>query len=92
MADLARKSLPDLNLRQSIRNFSGVRANNSAGDFILQAAAPGFIDLAGIKSPGLTSAPAIAVYGIELLEQSANKRFPKRSIILIHEKKLSLMN
>lgn len=78
VADLARKSLPDLNLRQSIRNFSGVRANNSAGDFILQAAAPGFIDLAGIKSPGLTSAPAIAVYGIELLEQSANKRFPKK--------------
>jgi len=75
VAELAKKSLPTLNLRQSIRNFSGVRANNSVGDFILQEAAPGFIDLAGIKSPGLTSAPAIAVYGIEMLEKSAGSIF-----------------
>lgn len=75
VADLAKKSLPELNLRQSIRNFSGVRANNSTGDFVLQEAAPGFIDLAGIKSPGLTSAPAIALYGIEMLEKSVNRKF-----------------
>ena len=53
VAELARKSVPDLNLRQSIRNFSGVRANNSTGDFVLQEADFGFIDLAGVKSPGL---------------------------------------
>ncbi|MDT2612129.1 NAD(P)/FAD-dependent oxidoreductase [Enterococcus dongliensis] len=80
VVDLAKKSVPDLNLRQSIRNFSGVRANSSAGDFVLQEAAPGFIDLAGIKSPGLTSAPAIAVYAIELLEKSAGRTFEQKEV------------
>jgi len=84
---LARKSVPDLNLRQSIRNFSGVRANNSTGDFVLQEAAVGFIDLAGVKSPGLTSAPAIALYGIEMLEKSAGEKFiEKESFIDSREK------
>ncbi|MGG5369116.1 NAD(P)/FAD-dependent oxidoreductase [Enterococcus sp. AZ196] len=78
VATLAKKSLPELNLRNSIRNFSGVRANNSAGDFVLQEAAVGFIDLAGIKSPGLTSAPAIALYGIELLKKSTGENFVRK--------------
>ncbi|MGM0213852.1 NAD(P)/FAD-dependent oxidoreductase [Enterococcus sp. AZ109] len=78
VAELAAKSVPDLNLRQSIRNFSGVRANNSNHDFVIQEAAPGFIDLAGIKSPGLTSAPAIALHGVELLEKSAGQKFTKK--------------
>lgn len=88
VADLARKSLPDLNLRQSIRNFSGVRANNSVGDFVLQEAAPGFIDLAGIKSPGLTSAPAIALYGIEMMEKSVNKNFVQKDEYLDSREKI----
>lgn len=75
VGELARKSVPELNLRQSIRNFSGVRANSTIDDFVIQEAASGFIDLAGIKSPGLSSAPAIAVYGIELLEQSLQQKF-----------------
>ncbi|MBO1307922.1 NAD(P)/FAD-dependent oxidoreductase [Enterococcus sp. 669A] len=78
VAELAAKSVPDLNLRQSIRNFSGVRANNSNHDFVIQEAAPGFIDLAGIKSPGLTSAPAIALHAVELLEKSAGQEFTKK--------------
>ncbi|MFQ7234722.1 MAG: NAD(P)/FAD-dependent oxidoreductase, partial [Enterococcus hulanensis] len=88
VADLARKSLPDLNLRQSIRNFSGVRANNSVGDFVLQEAAPGFIDLAGIKSPGLTSAPAIALYGIEMMEKSVHKNFVQKDEYLDSREKI----
>ncbi|MGG5315005.1 NAD(P)/FAD-dependent oxidoreductase [Enterococcus sp. AZ072] len=78
VAKLAEKSVPDLNLRQSIRNFSGVRANSTRNDFIIQEAAPEFIDLAGIKSPGLTSAPAIALYAIELLEKSTNQSFKQK--------------
>ncbi|MDT2673671.1 NAD(P)/FAD-dependent oxidoreductase [Enterococcus dongliensis] len=88
VVDLAKKSVPDLNLRQSIRNFSGVRANSSAGDFVLQEAAPGFIDLAGIKSPGLTSAPAIAVYAIELLEKSAGRTFEQKEVHIDSREKI----
>ena len=68
----ARKSLPNLNLRQSIRNFAGIRAAADRDDFIIESAAdvPDFIDLAGIKSPGLTCAPAIGKMAVYLLEQS----------------------
>ena len=47
-----------------IRSFSGLRATPDTGDFIIRESehAPGFIDVAGIESPGLTAAPAIARY------------------------------
>ncbi|MDR1507513.1 MAG: NAD(P)/FAD-dependent oxidoreductase [Treponema sp.] len=56
------KSVPSLNFGENIRNFSGIRAASNTDDFIVKEAegAPGFIDLAGIKSPGLSAAPAIA--------------------------------
>jgi glycerol-3-phosphate dehydrogenase len=52
-----------------IRSFSGLRATPSTGDFVIGEAeqVPGFIDVAGIESPGLTAAPAIARYVRELL-------------------------
>ena len=58
----ARRSVPSIRFGESIRNFAGVRANVDTGDFVIGEAegAPGFIDLAGMKSPGLSSAPAIA--------------------------------
>ena len=63
----AAKSVPDINYRASIRCFAGMRANSDQKDFVIRFAAPGFLDLAGIKSPGLSSAPAIAKYAAELL-------------------------
>ena len=68
VADQGRNSVPRGDLRASIRNFAGVRANSDRGDFVIEEAAPGFIDLAGIKSPGLSSAPAIALEAVELLK------------------------
>ena len=46
----------------AIRIFAGVRPGADRGDFIIEQPAdtPGFIDVAGIDSPGLASAPAIA--------------------------------
>lgn len=60
----ALQSVPSVDLRQSIRNFAGVRAAATTGDFIIGQAedAPGFFDAAGICSPGLSAAPAIAEY------------------------------
>ena len=57
----ALRSVPSLSFRDNIRNFAGVRANHE-GDFIIEESrsVPGFFNLAGIKSPGLSSAPAIA--------------------------------
>ncbi len=65
----ASRSVPGIQWRQNIRNFAGLRANTTRSDFIIEEskAHPGFIDLAGIKSPGLSSAPAIAKLAAEML-------------------------
>ncbi len=64
----ALKSVPSLNFRNSIRNFSGVRSNTDHDEFMISIATDNFLDLAGIKSPGLSSAPAIAEYAVDLLK------------------------
>ena len=61
------KSIPSINFRENIRNFTGVRANLDVGDFIIKFSAENFLDLAGIKSPGLSAAPAIAEAAVYLL-------------------------
>ena len=59
-----------INYRESIRNFAGLRAISSTGDFIIEENddVKGFIDVAGIKSPGLTCAPAIAEDVVKILK------------------------
>lgn len=59
-----------INYRESIRNFAGLRAISSTGDFIVEENddVKGFIDVAGIKSPGLTCAPAIAEDVVKILK------------------------
>ena len=52
---------------KSITSFCGLRAVGSTGDFIINNAKPRFINVAGIESPGLSSAPAIAEMVVELL-------------------------
>ena len=50
-----------LDARQFLRSFTGIRARSSTDDFIIEESrVPGFIQVAGIQSPGLTAAPAIA--------------------------------
>lgn len=85
-ASLSVKNIP---LRQVITSFAGLRAHEEGGDFVIGEAAdaPGFINAAGIESPGLSSAPAIgemvAQLAAELLGLSANPDFiPHRKGIL----------
>lgn len=61
-----------VNFRESIRNFAGLRAQPSTGDFIVEEnhKVKRFIDVAGMKSPGLSSAPAIALGVVEILENA----------------------
>ncbi len=59
----ARRLVPGLPIRESITNFAGLRAVAAPiGDFIIgpSPGVPNFINAAGIQSPGLTAAPAIA--------------------------------
>ena len=67
----ARKSVPLVNARANIRNFAGVRAVADVDDFIIRFAkgTERFLDVAGIKSPGLTAAPAIGKMAVQLLAE-----------------------
>ena len=66
----AQRSVPGINFGESIRSFAGVRANLDVDDFIIgeEPEAPGWIDLAGMKSPGLSAAPAVAEEAIAILK------------------------
>lgn len=51
-----------------IRSFAGSRPTSSVHDFIIEESnVKGFINVAGIESPGLTAAPAFAKYVVEEL-------------------------
>ena len=54
-------NVKDLPMRQVITSFAGLRAHEDHHEFIIKELedAPGFVDCAGIESPGLTSCPAI---------------------------------
>ncbi len=75
------KILPSLSPSDLIASFSGLRARGNTGDFIIEPspASPRFINAAGIDSPGLTAAPAIAGYIRQLLEEAGLRLVPKKA-------------
>ena len=75
---LARKSTPGIDFRNVITSFAGLRAQPSTGDFIIRPSEkdPRFIQAAGICSPGLTSAPAIADMVENLVRESGIELVP----------------
>jgi len=75
------KSVPDIDFSAVIRSFSGNRAHTEFDDFIIKEVKPGFIDLAGIKSPGLTAAPAIAKMAVTLLSDGNLELNVKKNFI-----------
>ncbi|MBR3036045.1 MAG: FAD-dependent oxidoreductase, partial [Lachnospiraceae bacterium] len=64
----ATEDSPLVRYNRSITSFSGLRAVGSTGDFIITSPVAGFINAAGIESPGLSSAPAIALYILDMLK------------------------
>lgn len=68
VASLALDQVNGINLGKVITSFTGLRATGSTGDFIINSPKAGFINCAGIESPGLTSAPAIAKYVVDMLK------------------------
>jgi len=86
----ARKLVPKLDLRHVIAVFAGLRPGGNAPcetpgvdykkDYIIEIPdkVQGFVNLGGIESPGLTSAPAIAQRVVELLKDAGEKLEEKR--------------
>lgn len=69
VVERAQKSIPEVNLRGAITSFAGVRAHLASEDFLIDWSEKSdrFINVAGIESPGLSAAPAIALYVKDLL-------------------------
>lgn len=64
----ASEQVSGIDLSKVIASFSGLRAGGDTGDFIINRK-DGFINLAGIESPGLTASVAISEYAVELLSE-----------------------
>jgi len=86
----------DLPLRYVITSFAGLRAHEVGHEFIIGEAedSKGFIDAAGIESPGLTSAPAIGVMVADVLKEKMGLALKENFIAhrkgILNPKELSL--
>lgn len=72
--------VPSIRPADLITSFVGLRAISDREDFIIGPAPglPRFFNAAGIKSPGLTSAPAIAQYLVESMGEKGLPLRPRR--------------
>lgn len=113
------KSVKALPIKQVITSFSGLRArctkrpqlsedaweSSIKGDFVIGEVmgAKGFIDVAGIESPGLSAAPAIGEYVAGLVQQMlqlpinptfcpTRKGIPCMATASVEEKKVMIQN
>ncbi|MFT3983214.1 MAG: NAD(P)/FAD-dependent oxidoreductase [Lachnospiraceae bacterium] len=88
-SESAVKNVP---MHEVITSFAGLRAHEESGDFIIEEAAgcPGFIDVAGIASPGLSASPAIGLMVANMVKErlnpALNESFVKtrRGIVSVH--------
>ena len=91
----AARSVPSLPTRQIITSFAGLRAHEDGHEFLIGELpdAPGFIDCAGIESPGLSSAPAIGEMvcdiAVHILQPELNPHYDGKRRGITDPKRLS---
>ncbi len=72
--------LPRITQRDVIASFAGVRPISPTGDFLIGPTdVGGFYLAAGMESPGLTAAPAVAKYLIKMLSEDGLPLVPKET-------------
>lgn len=94
--DKSKKSVEELPLARILNTFSGIRPKTNHGDFIIEEVedAKNFINVIGIDSPGLTAAPAIGVYLVNMIKDKLDliekKNFKKTREKIVRFAELSL--
>ena len=89
------KSVKNIPLKQVITSFAGLRPHEDGNEFIIEEVkdAPGFVDCAGIESPGLASSPAIGIRVAEIVSEmlslEKNPEFNGRRKGMIHTSDLT---
>ncbi|ELC8386827.1 NAD(P)/FAD-dependent oxidoreductase [Clostridium perfringens] len=94
--DKSKKSFEELPVARILNTFSGIRPKTKGGDFIIEEVedAKNFINVIGIDSPGLTAAPAIGVYVVNMIKERLDlvekKNFKKTREKIVRFAELSL--
>ncbi len=94
--DKSKKSLEELPVARILNTFSVIRPKTKGGDFIIEEVedAKNFINVIGIDSPGLTAAPAIGVYVVNMIKERLDlvekKNFKKTREKIVRFAELSL--
>lgn len=94
--DKSKKSLEELPVARILNTFSGIRPKTKEGDFIIEEVedSKNFINVIGIDSPGLTAAPAIGVYVVNMIKEKLDlvekKNFKKTREKIVRFAELSL--
>ena len=65
----AGEQVSGINFGKVITSFTGLRSVGSTGDFVINER-DGFVNCAGVESPGLSSSPAIATYVADILRSA----------------------
>jgi len=80
---LAGRMVPAISKKDVITSFAGLRPTLPGDDFYiaLSKKAPNFVQVAGIQSPGLTAAPAIAEYVRDLLKEDGLELAEKKDFV-----------
>ncbi len=75
-------NVKDIPYKQVITSFAGIRAVEDCDDFVIQEVedVPGFIDCAGIQSPGLTASPAIGIMVADIVKKKLSPEKKDRFI------------
>ena len=87
------KMVAGISPRDAITTYSGLRAQPSTGDFVIQPSktTAGLIHAAGMKSPGLASSPAVAKMIVGLVKEQFGGAMkekinfnPQRKVVRFH--------
>lgn len=84
----SKNSIENIDFRKTITSFAGLRATPNTGDFMIFASekCKNFINVGGIESPGLASAPAVAKYVVNIIKEEGLNLEEKENFNPIREK------
>lgn len=83
----SRLTWPKASVRGTITNFSGIRAHEEKGDFVIGKVAEHAYETVGIESPGLSAAPAVGQMLGELIAKEENLQAKQEIVPAIVRKK-----
>lgn len=85
-----KRIIPSIEYSDILVAYSGLRAASDTNDFIINIPRNGFVNVAGIQSPGLTAAPAIAKMVVQLLQERGFKLVPRSDFKPIRKNRIKI--